>query len=290
MGELDDADEAPAWQPAMTLRDRARERRLLTSLAAAAQAAAARETKLSALCRLLHRIGEPVIVFTEYRDTLTRVEHVVRSLGKRTVILHGGLSRHERSAALRAFDAGERAILLATDAAGEGLNLQGACRIVINLELPWNPMRLEQRIGRVDRIGQRRTVHAFHLVAAGTGEQRLLEGLRDRIARARTDVGSPNPLGDPVAEEEADEATRTRGGVSRARRFRSSTPRGRARPVVPSNRNPPVRIRGQRPVRRRGSEHPNARVPVFANPADLRDEHRRRVRPLRALSSRSQRP
>ncbi len=207
MGELDNADEAPAWQPAMTLRDRARERRLLTSLAAAAQAAAARETKFSALCRLLHRIGEPVIVFTEYRDTLTRVEHVVRSLGKRTVILHGGLSRHERSAALRAFDSGERAILLATDAAGEGLNLQGACRIVINLELPWNPMRLEQRIGRVDRIGQRRTVHVFHLVAAGTGEQRLLEGLRDRIARARTDVGSPNPLGDPVAEEEADEAS-----------------------------------------------------------------------------------
>ena len=200
MGEFDAGDEAPSWQPAMTLRDRALERRLLTSLAGAAQAAAACETKLSALSRLLNRIGEPVIVFTEYRDTLAHVEHVVRSLGKPTVILHGGLSRRERSAALRAFDAGERAILLATDAAGEGLNLQGACRIVINLELPWNPMRLEQRIGRVDRIGQRRTVHAFHLVAAGTGEQRLLEGLRDRIARARTEVGAPNPLGDPDAE------------------------------------------------------------------------------------------
>ena len=63
-----------------------------------------------------------------------------------------------------------RALLLATDAAAEGLNLHHRCRLVINLELPWNPMRLEQRIGRVDRIGQRRTVHAFHLVADGTGE------------------------------------------------------------------------------------------------------------------------
>jgi superfamily II DNA or RNA helicase len=199
MGESDGADDAPAWQPAMTLRDRALERRLLTSLVVAAEAAAARETKLTALSRLLSRIAEPVIVFTEYRDTLALVAHITRSLGKPSAILHGGLSRQERSAALRAFAAGECAILLATDAAGEGLNLQGACRIVVNLELPWNPMRLEQRIGRVDRIGQQRTVHAFHLVAAGTGEERLLAGLRDRIARARTDVGAPNPLGDPDA-------------------------------------------------------------------------------------------
>jgi hypothetical protein len=67
---------------------------------------------------------------------------------------------------------------------------------VINLELPWNPMRLEQRIGRVDRIGQHRTVHAFHLIAAGTGEHRLLANLREKIARAGTDIGAPNPLGD----------------------------------------------------------------------------------------------
>ena len=82
MGESDAADDAPAWQPALTLRDRALERRLLTSLAVAAEAAAARETKLSALSRLLNRIAEPVIVFTEYRDTLAHVEHVARSLGK----------------------------------------------------------------------------------------------------------------------------------------------------------------------------------------------------------------
>ena len=260
MGEFDTADEAPAWRPAMTLRDRALERQLLTSLASAAEAAAGRETKLVALSRLLNRIGEPVIVFTEYRDTLAHVEHVARSLGKPAAILHGGLSRHERSAALRAFDAGERAILLATDAAGEGLNLQGSCRIVINLELPWNPMRLEQRIGRVDRIGQRRTVHVFHLVAAGTGEQRLLEGLRDRIARARTDVGAPNPLGDPDADvddgQSSEHADAYRAeGILEARRLaaqralsfrRTEIPHSEdasSRPLIAVARNARTRVR-----------------------------------------------
>jgi hypothetical protein len=57
-------------------------------------------------------------------------------------------------------------------------------------------MRIEQRIGRVDRIGQRRTVHAFHLIAVGTGEMRLLERLRTRVARAKADLGAPDPLDD----------------------------------------------------------------------------------------------
>ena len=192
-GESDAGDEAPRWEPAIALRDSALERRLLTSLAAAARGAAARESKLSALVRLVHRIAEPVIVFTEYRDTLA---HVAQVIDRPFVLLHGGLSRQERSAALNVFAAGGCVALLATDAAGEGLNLHRSCRTVINLELPWNPMRLEQRIGRVDRIGQARTVHAFHLVAAGTGEHRLLNELHDKIARARTDIGAPNPLGE----------------------------------------------------------------------------------------------
>jgi hypothetical protein len=66
---------------------------------------------------------------------------------------------------------------------------------VVNLELPWNPMRLEQRIGRVDRIGQRRTVHAIHLIARGTDERRILDRLKARIARARTDLTVPDPIG-----------------------------------------------------------------------------------------------
>ena len=120
--------------------------------------------------------------------------HLDVMLGRRGAVLHGGLTRDERAAALDDFATRRRPILLATDAAGEGLNLQHACRLVINLELPWNPMRLEQRIGRVDRIGQHRVVHAWHLVAARTGETRILERLKDRIARARADDWRAGPV------------------------------------------------------------------------------------------------
>jgi superfamily II DNA or RNA helicase len=195
-GELDGADEAPPWHAALELADSNRERRLLTSMASAAAAAATRESKLAAIRRLIRRIAEPLIIFTEYRDTLA---HVARSIKEPVAILHGGLSRPERATAVRSFTEARRRILLATDAAGEGLNLHQICRIVINLELPWNPMRLEQRIGRVDRIGQRRTVHAFHLVASGTGEEQLLSALRERVAHAQGEIGAPNPLGSEAA-------------------------------------------------------------------------------------------
>jgi superfamily II DNA or RNA helicase len=192
-GELIAADEAPAWPAQLRLADPQLERRLLSALHQRAQAAAVRETKVQALINLLRRSRQPAVVFTEYRDTL---EHVRHALERRALVLHGGLTRDERSAVLEAFAHDPCGLLLATDAAAEGLNLHHHCRLVVNLELPWNPMRIEQRIGRVDRIGQRRTVHAFHLVAAGTGEMRLLAHLRARIARARADLGAPDPLDD----------------------------------------------------------------------------------------------
>src|SRR5256886_16059101 len=113
------------------------------------------------------------------------------------------MTREERTASLEAFASGKRRILLATDAAGEGLNLHHSCRTVINLELPWNPMRLEQRIGRVDRIRQAHTVHAFHLIADGAGELRILRRLRERIDAAKAAIRAPEPLG--IAEVTIDE-------------------------------------------------------------------------------------
>jgi superfamily II DNA or RNA helicase len=190
-GELVTADEAPSWPAALRLSDPARERRLLAALHQCARAAATSETKPAALVRLLRRANQPAVVFTEYRDTLL---HVRQGLAQPALVLHGGLSREERSSVLAAFRRDPCALLLATDAASEGLNLHHGCRLVVNLELPWNPMRLEQRIGRVDRIGQRRTVHAFHLVAWGTGETRLLARLRARVAVAQADIGAPDPL------------------------------------------------------------------------------------------------
>jgi hypothetical protein len=140
-------------------------------------------------------VGEPALVFTEYRDTLLHVRDIV---APHATVIHGGLSRAERRASLARFAKG--GILLSTDAAGEGLNLQHNCRVVINLELPWNPMRLEQRIGRVDRIGQQRRVHVFHLIAAATSEVRILEQLVSRVARAQADIGAPDPLGSTNVE------------------------------------------------------------------------------------------
>jgi len=196
-GDLVSADEPPAWPAELCLADAARERRLLDALATAARSASRSESKLRRLDTVLRRVHEPAIVFTEYRDTLA---HVCRALARRTIVLHGGLARHERTAALAEFAASPRGVLVATDAAAEGLNLHQRCRLVINLELPWNPMRLEQRIGRVDRIGQRRTVHALHLVAHETGEWRLVERLRRRLAAAASDIGVSNPLdGDDLA-------------------------------------------------------------------------------------------
>jgi superfamily II DNA or RNA helicase len=191
-GELNPADEPPAWSAGLSLADAARERLMLGALRDAAHAASVDETKIRALKRLLRRIGEPALIFTEYRDTLL---HLRDRLACPVVVLHGGLRRDERASALAEFASGRCSILLATDAAGEGLNLHHACRLVVNLELPWNPMRLEQRIGRVDRIGQHRTVHALHLIARHTGEPRILERLKARIADARTEIDTPDPIG-----------------------------------------------------------------------------------------------
>jgi len=201
-GELDASDQAPPWT-APALADAGQEQRLLVRIAEAAALAAKDESKLRRLTRLLERLrrmGESAIVFTEYRDTL---EHIRRTLGISCTTLHGGMGREERRTALDDFRSGRHTLLLATDAGGEGLSLHDRCRIVINLELPWNPMRLEQRVGRVDRIGQRCCVHAFNLIARDTGELRIFDRLKARIERARNDIGSSDPLESSAAGEAA---------------------------------------------------------------------------------------
>jgi len=191
--DTDDRDLEPAeitGDPGLT--DRPRELRLLTDVLASARAVPVGR-KIPVLIRLLTRIQEPAIVFTEYRDTL---QYIVGSLPRslRCAVIHGGLSEPERVGAQSAFVNGSARVLVATDAAGEGLNLQARCRLVINFELPWNPMRLEQRIGRVDRIGQQARVHAIHLLGRDTAEMDVLARLVTRLTRVRRtlpDVGDP---------------------------------------------------------------------------------------------------
>lgn len=128
--------------------------------------------------------GSPrkMIVFTEHRDTLDYLTEKIRSQFGRVeavVTIHGGTRREDRKAVREDFaENPNTVILLATDAAGEGLNLQRA-HLMVNYDLPWNPNRIEQRFGRIHRIGQREVCHLWNMVAANTREgdvfQRLLE-------------------------------------------------------------------------------------------------------------------
>jgi superfamily II DNA or RNA helicase len=177
-----DGDQEPAFELGVAgLRDGDEEHRWLQRLAELAGTAAARESKVHVLRRLLRRIDEPAIVFTEYRDTL---QHICAGLEEfDPLTLHGGLTSRERADVIRRFNEGQTSLLLATDAASEGLNLHRRCRFVVNLEIPWTPLRLEQRVGRVDRIGQARRVHALNLVASGTHDEVMARQLGERALR-----------------------------------------------------------------------------------------------------------
>ena len=188
-----DDEEPDAILGAPGLQDANAEQSAIAAVLQTAQAATGRESKLAALDRLVRRAREPLIAFTEYRDTLSRVADALARY--RPVLLHGGLPAAERAAALRAFVDGGSSLLLATDAASEGLNLHQRCRLVVNVELPWTPVRLEQRIGRVDRIGQARPVHAVHLVAANTREEATVARLHERTARVDATLNGFRPGG-----------------------------------------------------------------------------------------------
>jgi superfamily II DNA or RNA helicase len=139
--------------------------------------------KLRWLAASIARFGEPAIVFTEYRDTLEAILAVLPDR-IRAASICGATPVIDRRHAVDAFNRGGADVLVATDTAGEGLNLQHRCRLVIDVELPWNPLRLEQRIGRIDRLGQRRRVHALRLFYPGTIEERVLECLELRRRRS----------------------------------------------------------------------------------------------------------
>jgi SNF2 family DNA or RNA helicase len=159
---------------------------LETVLALARQAG--ESGKLRALARLLRRSDEPAIVFTEYRDTLSTLARALA--GVDTCQLHGGLATAERADVIHAFNSGASKVLLATDAASEGLNLQQQCRLVVHLEVPWTPTRIEQRVGRVDRIGQARTVHQVHLIARATVEESRVATVVQRLSRVASTLNS----------------------------------------------------------------------------------------------------
>ncbi|MCX7866131.1 MAG: helicase-related protein [Limisphaera sp.] len=154
------------------------------------------ETKLSKLKQLLQQerfFDEPekrLLIFTEFKDTLFYLVKRLRSWGFRVGFIHGGMrpgARDEPDTRLYAeqqFKEGAIQILVATEAAGEGINLQ-VCNILFNYDIPWNPNRLEQRMGRIHRYGQRKDCLLFNFVATNTVEGRILQRLLQKLEEIR---------------------------------------------------------------------------------------------------------
>jgi len=152
------------------------------------------DAKAEALLELIYKLQQEendpqlkVLVFTEFVPTQAMLAEFLESRGFSVALLNGGMSLDERTRAQQAFSRDVR-ILISTDAGGEGLNLQ-FCHVIVNFDMPWNPMRLEQRIGRVDRIGQPHVVRAINFVLEDTVEHRVREVLEEKLAVIAQEFG-----------------------------------------------------------------------------------------------------
>jgi superfamily II DNA or RNA helicase len=154
------------------------------------------EAKLSRLRELLHEHGffdhseKRLLIFTEFKDTLDYLLERFTAWGFRVGCIHGGMrpgSREEKGTRIHTeqqFREGAIQVLVATEAAGEGINLQ-CCNILFNYDIPWNPNRLEQRMGRIHRYGQRKDCLIFNFVATNTIEGRVLQRLLEKLQEIR---------------------------------------------------------------------------------------------------------
>ena len=135
-----------------------------------------------------------VLIFTEFRETQAMLRELLADEEWGCEVFHGQLNADEKDRAVELFrDGMGRQALVATEAGGEGRNLQFA-HILVNYDLPWNPMRVEQRIGRVDRIGQEKTIQIFNFRVRDTIEERILEVLDERIGIFKDTVGGLEPI------------------------------------------------------------------------------------------------
>ena len=148
--------------------------------------AAGTDTKAEALLELIYKLqqeeGDPalkVLIFTEFVPTQAMLADYLESRGFSVATLNGSMDLEARTRAQQVFSKDVR-VLISTDAGGEGLNLQ-FCHVIVNFDMPWNPMRIEQRIGRVDRIGQKHVVRAINFVLEDTVEHRVRQVLEAKL-------------------------------------------------------------------------------------------------------------
>jgi len=156
--------------------------------------AAGTDAKAESLLELVYKLqqeeGDPalkVLVFTEFVPTQAMLADYLESRGFTVATLNGGMDMETRTRTLQTF-AGDARVLISTDAGGEGLNLQ-FCHVIVNFDMPWNPMRIEQRIGRVDRIGQKHVVRALNFVLEDTVEHRVRQVLEEKLAVIAEEFG-----------------------------------------------------------------------------------------------------
>lgn len=156
--------------------------------------AAGTDAKAESLLELIYKLqqeeGDPalkVLVFTEFVPTQAMLTDYLESRGFTVATLNGGMDMEARTRTLQTF-AQDARVLISTDAGGEGLNLQ-FCHVIVNFDMPWNPMRIEQRIGRVDRIGQKHVVRALNFVLEDTVEHRVRQVLEEKLAVIAEEFG-----------------------------------------------------------------------------------------------------
>lgn len=175
------------------LKDERKEVELLLSAARRCEASGPDVKAEALLERIQHQQREEndptlkVLIFTEFVPTQEMLSDFLGRRGFTVVSLNGSMDLEERRQTQRRF-ADDAQIMISTDAGGEGLNLQ-FCHVIVNYDLPWNPMKIEQRIGRVDRIGQKHIVRAMNFALADTVELRVREVLEEKLARILEEFG-----------------------------------------------------------------------------------------------------
>ncbi len=155
--------------------------------------------KTDRLLELLKEFPDKMVIFTQFRATQDMLQARLEQAGHEVAVFHGGLTRLEKEAAIERFR-GPARLLLATEAGSEGRNLQFA-HAVCNFDLPWNPMKIEQRIGRLSRIGQTHDVYVFNLVAQGTVEAAVLHLLEAKLSMFELVIGEIDMILGNLEEE-----------------------------------------------------------------------------------------
>lgn len=170
------------------------------------------EKRLRNLLKLASQIGNPgkteelirvindhekdkILIYTIYRDTQKYLASVLKKMKVNFLPFGGYMKSKERTATLREFNENPKAqVLLSTDAGSEGLNLQHKCHVIINFDFPWNPMKMEQRIGRLHRIGQKYKVLVYNLAVRGSIDEKIIKRLYEKIGVTKKAIGEIEPI------------------------------------------------------------------------------------------------